>query len=1199
MWLVARSPVRTPSFQHDCSRRNRRRPARRRPLTRLWLEILEDRALLSSVSIVTDNSDNPTDTGSLRYAINNATSGSTIEFASSVISPITLTNGVLTIGTNLNIQGPGANNLTISGNNSSGIFSVASGTTATIAGLTLTKGMTADGGAIQSAGTLTLNSCAVTQSTATLGGGIDNTGAMAANDCTISGNSAASGGGGFYNDAALTIINCTIAENSAAQGGGVDNVSPAILSVADCTISGNSATSAGGDVSNAPMASTVLANTIIAENTPPSSNPSSGPDVDGAVTSRGYNLIGNPSGGSGFVATDLKGVNPLLGPLQNNGGPTQTMALLPGSPAVEAGSNYLVPSGVDTDQRGNPREVNGVDIGAFERQIYLVYSTADGGGGSLRAALANADQDEDSVIAFTASGVIGLASPLPAISRDLQILGPSVQNLTVSGSGANPVFDVNAGVTATIAGLTIADGSGTDGGGIVNDGTLTVDNCALSGNSASSGGGIYNQGVLTVTSSTLSRNSASTGGGGIDNVAALTLINSTLFGNSAATGGGILSSAGMLKVTNSTISGNSAASAGGGIDAISAPTVANTIIAGNTAPTGPDVGGTVTSLGYNLIGDSSGGSGFAAADLLNVSPVLGPLQNSGGLTETMPLLPSSPAIAAGSVALAVDASGNPLTTDQRGSARVVNGKVDIGAFQSHGFTITVTSGNNQQAAVGTLFAELTVTVSSPVGDPVSGGVVKFTTPASGASATFLSGGDTATVISSGNGLGQAFIFVTANATVGSYTVSASIGTGGGASIDLTNTSGMATQLVIHTQPSATAIAGQAFAIQPVIYVEDQAGNLETGDSSTQVTVSLSNSTTALETVKVIGGVATFANLSYAGSGVITLDFTSGTLTMATSSAITITPVAPSKLLLQLPSTASFGTGTPYTIIVLAEDAFGNRATGYQGTVQFTSTAAATLPGKYAFAASDNGVHTFTNGVIFDRAGTATITVHDTANPSIAGSITITVTAAAAGKFSLDIPNTGSIFTDTLYPIIVVAQDAFGNRAGGYRGTVRFTSTARATLPRKYQFTAADNGVHTFTKGVIFGKAGTVTITVRNTATPAIKGSVTVTVRPNTVAAARVAATKARSRRPARGAPAARAELQAHASVELQPGNSSQARQTVMASAGAILLHQASVIARHVPDVARADVVREHILAELSGGLRAYLAAERLASARLE
>jgi len=114
-------------------------------------------------------------------------------------------------------------------------------------------------------------------------------------------------------------------------------------------------------------------NTIIAGNTG-----SGSPDVSGSLTSQGHNLIGDGSGGSGFVATDLVGtsaspVDPKLGPLQDNGGPTQTMALLPGSPAIDAGDNAFAPGPYDQRGPGFPRVVNGkIDIGAFEVQPLTV-----------------------------------------------------------------------------------------------------------------------------------------------------------------------------------------------------------------------------------------------------------------------------------------------------------------------------------------------------------------------------------------------------------------------------------------------------------------------------------------------------------------------------------------------------------------------------------------------------------------------------------------------------------------------------------------------------------------------------------------------------------------------------------------------------------------------------------------------------------
>jgi fibronectin-binding autotransporter adhesin len=92
------------------------------------------------------------------------------------------------------------------------------------------------------------------------------------------------------------------------------------------------------------------------------------------ITSKGFNLIGKTNGSTGWLASDIKGtiaspIDPLLGALASNGGPTQTMLLLAGSPAINKGSNALIPAGVVTDQRGYKRIFNTtVDIGAVERQ---------------------------------------------------------------------------------------------------------------------------------------------------------------------------------------------------------------------------------------------------------------------------------------------------------------------------------------------------------------------------------------------------------------------------------------------------------------------------------------------------------------------------------------------------------------------------------------------------------------------------------------------------------------------------------------------------------------------------------------------------------------------------------------------------------------------------------------------------------------
>jgi predicted outer membrane repeat protein len=491
--------------------------------------------------------------------------------------------------------------------------------------------------------------------------------------------------------------------------------------------------------------------------------------------------------------------------------------------------------------------------------------------GDLRYCVINAANGD--VIQFGVTGTIGLTRPLPALNPNLTITGPGADKLTVKrdSTGAFRVFNVAAGTTVGMSGLTIANGSETQGGGILNSGTLTVTDMAFranaansgqgasggaidnegtltvsgstfsgnsstggngfftgssigggisnapgkvltvsgstfsgnttsgsgggiysagpltisggtfSGNTASgssgSGGGIYSEGTLTVSgstfsgnsskgtgggiaskngktdissstfsgntasgsgggiynqrgsffggsagnmtirgstftgnsagdgggisssatygntaaidSSTFSGNTAASSGGAIGNGGTLTINNSTIFGNSttntpgffsSASGGGIYNN-GTLDVSNSTLSGNSTKGGGGGLTAGGTTRTRNSILAGNTAAQGPDLSGRLSSQGYNLIQNPAGGSGFDSKDWLGLDPLLGPLQDNGGPTKTMTLLPGSPAAGA----------GDPTqlgVADQRGVIRT--GGVDIGAYQASasGFVLT-------------------------------------------------------------------------------------------------------------------------------------------------------------------------------------------------------------------------------------------------------------------------------------------------------------------------------------------------------------------------------------------------------------------------------------------------------------------------------------------------------------------------------
>jgi hypothetical protein len=252
--------------------------------------------------------------------------------------------------------------------------------------------------------------------------------------------------------------------------------------------------------------------------------------------------------------------------------------------------------------------------------------------------------------------------------------------------------------------------TGGNGGGLYNDGTATLTDSNVSNNTSAgggNGGGIYNIGTTNVTNSTLSRNSSMDGGngGGIYNDGTTNVTNSTLSGNSSidgGNGGGIDNDDGTVKITNCTVSNNSTAGGGngGGVAAISGTTsIKNTIVALNTGDgSGPDVSGHFTSLGFNLIGRSDGSTGFSngmngdrtGTTAAPLDALLGSLQNNGGPTFTQALLFGSPAIDQG--AAATDpATGDPITTDQRGMSRPVdrpkianasggNGS-DIGSFE--------------------------------------------------------------------------------------------------------------------------------------------------------------------------------------------------------------------------------------------------------------------------------------------------------------------------------------------------------------------------------------------------------------------------------------------------------------------------------------------------------------------------------------
>ena len=309
---------------------------------------------------------------SLREAIAAASAGDGIEIPTGTY---TLTLGSeLVIDEDLTLTGSGAGSTIIQAAAEPGgadyrVLQIATGNVA-ISNITIRHGKNnvygdaGGGGGIHNSGTLTLTNSTVSNNSAPsrFGGGIRNLGTLTILNCTVSHNPAYSGGG-VYNSSTLAVTNSTVSGNSASssRGGGIANYGGTVTLI-NSTVSQNSAFKGWGIFNR--DGTTTLTNTIIADNFSSSTWFVSGDcdaETGGSVISLGHNLDGgNRCGPSG--PGDLSGVSPLLGPLQDNGGPTFTHALLEGSPGINVGDDNTAP---ETDQRGYGR--NGVaDIGAFE-----------------------------------------------------------------------------------------------------------------------------------------------------------------------------------------------------------------------------------------------------------------------------------------------------------------------------------------------------------------------------------------------------------------------------------------------------------------------------------------------------------------------------------------------------------------------------------------------------------------------------------------------------------------------------------------------------------------------------------------------------------------------------------------------------------------------------------------------------------------
>ncbi|MBI5954428.1 MAG: right-handed parallel beta-helix repeat-containing protein [Chloroflexi bacterium] len=356
------------------------------------------------------------------------------------------------------------------------------------------------------------------------------------------------------------------------------------------------------------------------------------------------------------------------------------------------------------------------------------------------------------------------------------------RNVNISGGGTTRIFEISGdGITVVFNHLTLMNGNGVDRGAAIylhyrygyNNLTI-IDSVFHDNHCGDYGGGAINVAydTLKVYNSTFYNNSADVSAGAIDNLHGHSIIeNSTFYNNHTPLYSGAIEQAGgSIVLTNNTFVGNSAPN-GANVDFIvdwgTTVTANNNIFANGTsgASCACDNGWAACSIGGSGNFATDGSCGAGATVMTPSQAVFGPLENYGGFTQTIPLLPGNPAIGGGAAATCAGLHFGDY--DQRGAARF--GTCDAGSFESQGFVLAKTGGDNQSTVSGTPFGlplTLSVTANNII-EPVEGGKVVFTAPAAGSSTS----PDTNTAtIASGGGVSQD---LTANGTPGPYTVTAS------------------------------------------------------------------------------------------------------------------------------------------------------------------------------------------------------------------------------------------------------------------------------------------------------------------------------------------------------------------------------------------------------------------------------------------
>jgi hypothetical protein len=733
----------------------------------------------------------------------------------------------------------------------------------------LTGGVGSAGGGIATqSGNVTLNSSTASGNSTTggssSGGGIYASGGnVTLTESTVSGNSTAgatgTGGGIFVDLGTFTMTNSTLAGNSTlaadAYGGGLYSGSGQ-ATIISSTVSDNSVLGVGakGGGVYSDTGSISLINAIVAANT--AMTFSSGPDLyfnNGNSTGTfaanhslvGINTgaplaaapVGSPDANGNLVGTSVAPIDPKLAALADNGGPTQTMALLADSPAIDAGGT----TALTTDQRGAPfaRVVGGqLDMGAYEAQLLsLVVTTAsdeldpvyDPDDLSLREAisLANANAGHDTItFAPAISGQsINLTLGQLTITDTATITGLGSANTVINGQQLSRIFEITSTAgDVSLDALSITNGkttaAGASGAGILFQatGTLSLSNSVVSGNSTtgsdSDGAGIYcTAGIVNLTDTSVTSNAASGFGGGIWANGSVTLTASSITSNSAdGGGGGILVGAGNVTLnTGSSVSSNSTPNGTGGgisvatgsvfvtggshVDGNSAFEVGG-IMVGNVANPVDDavrvIGGSTVSNNSSTGGNppdsgNYGGGGIAALTFGNVFIDGGSQVNNN---QTVGMYSGGIVLGLGSITVTGESQVNGNTNNGPGGGIAAN----------FGGTITVTGGSQ---------------VNGNTGAAIGGAITNFAGPLGG---VVISGGSQVNdnTLTNGETLGQAIdVFLAIFDPDGSATAFANaVGGAGGAAMlaALASEQATATSLLVQLNAALANMADPATTI---------------------------------------------------------------------------------------------------------------------------------------------------------------------------------------------------------------------------------------------------------------------------------------------------------------------------------------------------------------------------------------------------